>query len=488
MIYAQSTPRQCSEEHSHPVRVVILAIITGMIVCVASVALLASPASAGVVQRGIVESRLADVGSDDGVTGRVVDDLRTLNAGWTRIPVRWSQLQPSAPTANDAGYNEAYFTQLEATAQQLQAAGIKVIVTLYLVPKWASNKALWESPPPSYARGYQAFYAMHWKDAAVMASYRETCKVLAQRLGQYGVRHYECGNEPNLYCYLYPQRRPGSAYYGPKTYLKMLTQFYKGVKAANANNVVIGGANSPRGGDDAISTTPQRFAGYLKSHGAAKYFDAYSHHPYVTGGQRISGSPDLPPYSTRRAVTMYNIGQLLRLWPKKPFYITEYGYSTSYMKQFNYRVTLTQQATYLRKAYAMAAKHQQIKAMLWFLIRDNTGTFTGLQKQDGLRKPSWYAFARGNGLTLVTPRRAKAGRYFTVSGVLTVREAAYADGQKVKLQTRTSAGKPWKLVKTLTTKEGGAYRFTLARQSRTKQYRVQWPGVCMSRVRTVRTP
>ena len=458
--------------------------------------LVASPENAEAAARGVVDYRLERVGTDPTAVDNVIADMSagSLRARWTRVAVSWAALQPNAPTESDPGYNAAYVEQLKSVTAKLEAAGIEVILTPLRVPKWASNRTLWNSPPRGYTKGvYQSFYAMDTGSGTVMAAFQAMCTYLAETLSPapYGVKHYELWNEPNLYCYLYPQTRRGAPNYGASTYLKMLKRFYKGVKAADHSAIVIAGANSPRGGNDAVSTSPQRFAKYLKKHHAAKYFDAYSHHPYHTGGSK-SPPPDKPPYSTRTAVTLYNISQLLRLFPRKPFYLTEYGYTTGDMPQFGAGVTQIQQASYLRKAYSMVARHRQIKVLLWFLVQDvratNSGTYTGLQEYGGDRKRSWYAFAGGNSLTLSAPRSIRASRAFTLKGVLRVREEGYQAGQRVQLRSRSPLQSAWRTVRSMRTGIDGAYRFASLKQKSTKYYRVRWAGVCASPTRKVHTP
>jgi len=457
--------------------------------------LVAPPENAEAAARGVVDYRLERVGTDPTAVDNVIADMSagSLRARWTRLIVRWPSLQPKAPTESDPGYDAAYVEQLKSISAKLEAAGINVILTPYLVPKWASNRTLWNSPPRGYTKGvYQSFYAMDTGSSTTMAAFEDMCTFLAETLSPapYGVKHYELWNEPNLYCYLYPQTRRGAPNYGASTYLKMLKRFYKGVKAADHSAIVIAGANSPRGGNDKISTSPQRFAKYLKKYHAAKYFDAYSHHPYHTGGSK-SPPPDKPPYSTRTAVTLYNISQLLRLFPSKPFYLTEYGYSTEDMPQFGAGVTQIQQASYLRKAYSMVARHRQIKVLLWFLVQDvrgtSSGTYTGLQKYGGDRKRSWYAFAGGNSLTLSAPRSMRASKAFFLKGKLKGRGGSPLARQTVQLRSRSPLQSAWRTVKSMRTGILGAYSFSVKQKS-TKYYRVRWAGVCESARRKVRTP
>jgi Cellulase (glycosyl hydrolase family 5) len=468
--------------------VALLCLLGGCLLALLAV-LVTPPENAEAAARGVVDVRLERVGTDPTTVDNVIADMGAVRARWTRIVVDWSKLQPRAPTESDLGYDLAYVEQLKSISAKLKAAGIDVIVTPYLVPEWASNKTLWNSPPTrDYAKGeYEPFYAMDTTKTAVMSAYEDMCTFLAETLSPppYGVKHYECGNEPNLNSYLYPQTRPGAPYYGASTYLQMLKRFYRGVKAADPSAIVIAGANSPRGGNDRLSTSPQRFAKYLRDHHAAKWFDAYSHHPYHTGASK-SLAPDKRPHSTRTAVTLFNISQLLRLFPGKPFYLTEYGYSTKYMKQFGTPVTQAQQASYLRKAYSMATRHRQIKVLLWYLVRDTPSVYTGLQKYGGDPKRSWYAFASGNLLKLSAPRSTRASKPFTLSGVLKGREGVLA-GRRLQLLSRSPSQSAWRKVRSTSTRSDGKYSFASLKQKSTKYYRVRWDGVCESARRKVRT-
>ena len=97
--------------------------------------------------------------------------------------------------------------------------------------------------------------------------------------------------------------------------------------------------------------------------------DAYSHHPYTPGGStRVK--PGQLPNNPARCVTLGNLGQLTRLFPSKPFYLTEFGYNTQYCRWFGVTVSKADQARYLREAYSYARRYRQVKALLWFLVDD----------------------------------------------------------------------------------------------------------------------
>jgi hypothetical protein len=117
---------------------------------------------------------------------------------------------------------------------------------------------------------------------------------------------------------------------------------------------------------------------------------------------------------------------LLRLFRDKPFYLTEYGYNTSPADVFGgFTVTRVHQASFLREAYAYAARYKRVEALFWFLLRDfrygerpEQGVYTGLREVDGDRKLSWFAFAGRNKLTIGAPQTARYGALVRISGRL----------------------------------------------------------------------
>ena len=310
-------------------------------------------------------------------------------------------------------------------------------------------------------------------------------------------RYFECWNEPNQGFYLYPQEPASARSGGGATYLKMLKAWYAGVKRGSSTAVVIGGATAPRGRGDLVSTPPQAFARYLKANGAAAYMDAYSHHPYTPGGS-TQVKPGQPPNNPDRCVTLGNLGQLTSLFPSKPFYLTEFGYNTQYCRWFGVTVSKADQARYLREAYSYARRYRQVKALLWFLVDDwnptgsptdkaGDGVYMGVRTYEGVRKPSWYAFAGGNRLTLVAPAAARSGASFTLSGALTYRSPEAPVSQTLTLQWRQRSGTAWRSLGAVRTAADGTYSREVT-QSRTRVYRVVWGGVCESAARTVKTP
>jgi len=475
--------------------------LAGLLVVGLCALLLGFSADAGAVGRGIVDNRLETLRPVDLtlVPGLAAEmGPSRLRARWTRIMVHWVRLQPEAPGqayAGDAdgdGYADEYVRELDTTIGALAANRVRVILTFAEVPRWASNEALWSDPPGGAAAGYASNYAMDVGDPVVLAEFARLGAFLAHRY-EGSADHLECWNEPNTGGSLYPQIRTGSPSFGAQTYAKMLRAFHDGVKSGAQGAVVIAGGTAPRGADDEYSTSPRTFATYIRDHVPGGYFDAYSHHPYQQG-DRKNAPPNLPPPNRRMTVSLGNLDVLTGLFPKKDFYLTEFGYNTAKPALFGMTISEANQARYLRAAYAFAARtYPQVKTILWFMVEDlaptsdRLGAWMGLLTLKGARKPAWYAFAGGNTLSLKTRASARRSARFAVSGRLTTRTTGPLARTRVLLQTRRPAQSRWQTVAARVTASDGSYAFRRAQPS-TRLYRVVWDGVCASRSAKVRTP
>lgn len=444
----------------------------------------AQPAAAA-VERGLFGWYLGPAQSDAATKAKLAAEIADhLRASWVRQDVNWAALEPER-----GDYNESYLASLDATVGELHARGVKVLLTLYVTPRWASDQSFWGQPPRSLPEGYAPRYPM--RDDA-LDDFGATAAMLAARYRGL-VTAYECWNEPNLWPYLYPQRTADDEHFAARIYLKYLKAFSAGVKRGDAAALVVAGATAPIGLNDKYRTSPQTFARFLRDAGAARYFDAYSHHPYTPGGT-FDIAPDGRPNDPSTTVTLWNLGQLLALFPDKPFYLTEYGYNTQPSAAFGgFAVTQVQQASFLRRAYAFVARFSQVKVLIWYLVRDapgpatapDRGVYTGLRTADGARKLSWFAFAGGNRLTVRAPSRVQRGSLARLRGTLTNRVVGPLAGRRLRLQARPVSGGSWRTIAATRTASGGAYRFVI-RPSRTRAYRVVWPGVRESRPRVVR--
>jgi hypothetical protein len=365
----------------------------------ADVAIFPGEAVARGVASGLCDFRLQPAGLTSSATSAFVREASLgLHARWIRLNCPLSRLEPAR-----GQYDEAELARIDGLVAAFHARNVNVVLTVYSVPEWASDATFWDAPPRGVPRGYQSYYPMK---TTALADFTALAELLARRY-RGGIQALECWNEPNLWNYLYPQRTATQADFGARTYLRMLEAFATGVRRSGTDARVVAGSTCSFGTNDKLRTSPQRFARFLKRHGASRWFDVYAHHPYAPGCcARVA--PDEPPDDRARMVTLGNLRTLLRLFPGKPFYITEYGYNTRPSVDFGwFSVSERLQALYLSRAYSVAARYPQVKVLIWFLIEDarpagrppDRGVYTGLRRLDGSRKPSWYAFARLGGGT-----------------------------------------------------------------------------------------
>ncbi|MFA4966272.1 MAG: cellulase family glycosylhydrolase [Thermoleophilia bacterium] len=432
--------------------------------------------AADAAAKALVDARLDESANDPALRTPFVADIRQLGASWVRVGVAWSRLE-----LEEGSYDAAEIARLDGIVDDLRAADMKVLLTVHDAPHWSQDTSYPGNPGVAYPIRTDAL-----DDFGRLGEY-----LAAHFSGR--VRAMEVWNEPNLWTFLYPQRTADDPYFGARTYLRMLKSFSAGVRRGDPDVLVVAGATAPVGLNDRYRTSPQRFASFLKSHGAAAYFDAYSHHPYTPGGS-VNHSPDEPPNDPNTTVTLYNLPTLLRLFPTKPFYLTEYGYNTEPSLMFGgFAVSEAAQANYLRAAYRRAGRYPQVKALFWYLVTDSRpvglpaerGVYTGLRRSDGSRKPSWFVFAGGNRVSLLAPERARRGSLITLSGRVTCASIGPVAGRSLSVQARRLGTSRWYPQATVISDADGRYGARLTFRYAT-QYRVRWSVVSTSLVRTVR--
>jgi hypothetical protein len=449
--------------------------VAAIVLCISAVLLgaAASPARAQVL-RGTMDGKLCIKGTT-GIAARVDFMADTLHTQLLRFDLKWTRLEPQQGV-----YDQAYIDQLAQTFQDAASHGIKVIITLYDVPKWASDRSLWQYVPPTYTKGiYHPFYP---PAPSHLIDFQHLATKLASTFGD-DVLGYEPLNEPNAWFSLYPQRTSSDDAFGVRQYAAMLTAFSQGIRIGDPHALVIAGSTAPNGRNNALGTSPLRFAQLLKTMVSPSVFDAYSHHPYTVGGTK-NIAPEAPPLDPVHTVSLGNISVLLKLFPTKPFYITEYGYYTVYRLAMGIYVNQPTQALFLQRAYRYVARFPQIKALVWFPYHDvgavdpppnNGGVYSGLVTSTGAYKLSWFAFSGHNKLTLTVARKAAGS--FRLAGKLSTSLGGLS-GKSLTVSRRLPGGK-WRVVKTLKTDGGGAYHLWVKAAGRA-WFRVAWTTVVHS--------
>ena len=387
------------------------AVFSALLLALALVAGAAVPRTAKAsVASGIADVVLTQAGPrfDPAVQEEALDQIGPkLGADYVRFVVSWADAQPVDPaTVDPATYDETYLAGVDNAVSLAKARGLKVMITFAYVPHWASDSRFWNTNQFN-PKGYDRRYAMK-TDGATLSAFQEFCRAMASRWQ--GVWGYECWNEPNLHFTLYPQSTPSDRDFGAHVYIKMLKKFSVGIRQGDPSAKRLAGATAPRGYKSTeplslrrMMTSPQRFAAAIKAARITSYFDGYSHHAYTPGASK-NNQPEAAPRDPKTTVNLQNLPVLLKMFPTKPFYITEYGYQTAPCYSFSQQyVSFAKQADYLTRAYKYAARFRQVKLLMWFMLDDFSptgrpndlqGFYTGLRKVDLTKKPAWYAFQR----------------------------------------------------------------------------------------------
>lgn len=465
-----------------------LVLATGAVVvllpCLVATLMCAAPARAGTILKGIDDPKLLDSSYRAFLRDLAIHEMTAqLDAQVVRADLKWADLEPQ-----DGVFDEAYLQLVSDTIDKLRQGETQVMVMVWDPPRWAQSRAFWNRPPPGYpANLYFPFYPVRLN---ALPAFQAFAQHLAEKL-KGRVMAYECWCEPNLWGYIYPQRTSSDAAFAAHRYAALLGAFYDGIKVGDPAAQVVAGATAPAGRNDRLGTSPQRFARVLKASGAEAHFDAYSHHPYAVGGTK-SIAPESPPADPAHSVVLGNLSTLLDVFPDKPYYLSEYGYNTSYSVPFGVSVDQVTQARYLRRAYAYASRFPQVKLLVWFprrdLSQDQTttdkfGVYSGLRTPTGAAKRSWYVYAGGNHLTIEAPGSVKAGAPMTVRGRLTCDAIGAVRGKALAVQTRRW-GTGWRTVATIKTGDDGACSYRLW-PGATASFRLNWRGVVTSPSATV---
>jgi hypothetical protein len=262
-------------------------------------------------------------------------------------------------------------------------------------------------------------------------------------------RDFIVGNEPNINRFWLPQFADDGANVAAPAYLALLAKTYDALKGVSPQVVVIGGALSPRGGDNhrlaRHTHSPTKFirdlgAAYRASGRTLPIMDQFAIHPY---GDNSSQSPRDSAHPRSTTIGLADYGKLVGLLgdafdgtPQRgsslPILYAEYGVESIIPPAKASHYTGTEPATtrpvdeatqgaYYRQAIEMAFCQPNVVGLLVFHVADEPGLpqwQSGVLYHDNTPKASMAilkkaasdarrgVIARCPGLTL-TPRAAK---------------------------------------------------------------------------------
>ena len=322
-----------------------------------------------------------------------------LGVGVLRVTLYWGSSRGVARGRPDDGVDPADpaydWGPFDRAVLEANKRGIQVVFAIWGTPGWANGG----NPPNRAPRN-----PVHLQAFAYAAATRYSGSYTrADGRTLPSVRRWIAWNEPNLRLGLVPQWRrvgrrwvPQSAY----DYADICNAVTNGVHMTLLKHEQVAcGATAARGNNNPharwASVAPIGFLQAMRRAGV-RHIDAYAHHAYA-GGPREA--PWAKPRNTT-AVTLGNIdrlvGEVTRLYGRKPIWISEYGYETA-PQDVTFGVPWARQAQYLTAAFEIARRNPRITMMIWFLLRDEgrfRGWQSGLMTSKLVAKPSFYAFQR----------------------------------------------------------------------------------------------
>jgi hypothetical protein len=320
--------------------------------------------------------------------------LKQLRVQIVRVNLNWNVVAKRRPAHPQDPADPAYDWDVYDRAVRYAALNnMQVMFTILFTPAWANGGKKRNVPPRNYTdlRNFAYAAASRYSGHFIPNTDRFDETYLP------AVKYWTAWNEPSNPNWL--QQTAGGRFVSPRSYARICTAIWQGVHFTNfAGEKVACGVTGPRGNNAARSSRPSMSpVAFMRATRKAglRNLDAYAHHPYYTHPKE---GPTTKP--RKRTVTLANIGvlikELTRFYGRKPLWITEYGFQTRPPDRL-YGVSYSKQASYLKKAFAIARKNPRIEMMIWFLLRDEPGTAgwqSGFFTVSWKKKPSFAAFER----------------------------------------------------------------------------------------------
>ncbi len=302
---------------------------------------------------------------------RELDALKRAGATAVRIDLGWVTLEEGGK----GRYSDWYVEKADTFFDHAQARGLKVVVTLWGSPCWASSapsSVKQDCSPGWWERGAGAYAPRDPSDYADGAAW------VARRWGS-KIAALEVWNEPNIDVFMNNEDAAGE-------YAAILKAAYPKVKAAAPSLPVLGAVLA--GGDE-------EFLRQLYSHGIKGHHDGISIHPYDAAdpskrpnGEFLTSVPGIRAMMVERGEGSQG------LW------LTEVGFSTC-NADFRCATSEQRQSDYTAAVIRKAATMPYVRAVLVYNLRNkgnDRGDFEqnfGLVRRDFSPKPGFTGFKQG---------------------------------------------------------------------------------------------
>ena len=347
--------------------------------CLAALAVLAAPAQAGALKAIWGPSEL-EAGSEACPTANrpcsAFPIYKQLGVDVFQYQIHWDEVAPTRPKHPRDPDDPAYhWGEVDQVAAEAQRYGITLAILIQRAPEWANG-----GKPPIWAPHNPQTFA----DFAYAASRRLP-----------SVHFWMIWGEPARAENFLPMQA-GSPQ-GPRLYARILDAAYGSLKAADPNNVVIGGMTLNGG-----TVRPTLFLRWMKlPNGRPPRMDLFGHNPFDGRFPDLADDPigrfrgfnDLDTYYREiRAYYRQGHRKVPRLWLSEWTVISDKP-SRIFL---HFYVTAPEQARWLRAAFAIAQRTPYVACMGWFTLLDEPpapgSADWGLLRSNGEPKPAFSAF------------------------------------------------------------------------------------------------
>jgi FG-GAP repeat/Glycosyl hydrolase catalytic core len=303
-----------------------------------------------------------------------------------RTIVRWSQVAPRRPRhPADPFAREYRFDDLDDLVRSAAQRRIEVLLTIWGTPSWANGGAGANVAPTNPTDLRDFAYALAARYSGSFAGFPP-------------VRFFSIWNEPNSSLFLAPQFDSRGRPVAPRVYASLVRAAYAGIKRADPDALVAAGETAARGHDRPVaglhdSESPGNFARLVAVAAPHLRFDSWAHHPYPrTDRERPDAEQPWPNVGLGGLAHLESA--LSRAFDRRgvELWVTEFAYRTN--PRFPDASSYALQASYLRRAVALASADSAVGMFIWFGFRDHAGEpwQSGLLDERGRAKPALTSF------------------------------------------------------------------------------------------------
>jgi hypothetical protein len=318
---------------------------------------------------------------DDATRPTFFRELRRLGVRTWGSGINWPDVVVGRPRRprdpNDPAYH--WSAALDRQVARSVANGIEPVLHVNGAPEWANGgrSTQWAPRPSDYA-------------SFMVAAMRHYSRV----------RRWQVFAEPSNPVNFLPQGRNGA-----RLYARILDAAYAAMHGVRRDAVVIGATLHPSGNDAGYGTSVRTWLREMRlPSGSAPRMDLFGINPYTE--RAVDVRAPLRPGRVDIDDLDWLVGRLDRIYPGRRLrlFISEFGWNTEHGAiGWGFYVSRAEQATRLRRSYALARRLGRVDTLCWYQLYDappdTLGGYavnwtSGLRLFRGGRKPAYRAFAR----------------------------------------------------------------------------------------------